>query len=169
VWTVAPGGRRWSPCSGEPPARERQHAVRVALRWSREGVAKHWPASCGPDGGAPRCRDSGSQRARGWPATAFIGGRPAALATKGRRYNSGGTTIWPRHARPAGGHVTDHRSRRRCAQLVTGWHDMARGGFRGALGRVQPGEGARGASGGRAGRARTPRRRALRDTDVAAR
>jgi hypothetical protein len=57
-WTAAPGGdRRWSSCSGEPPAGERQRAVRVALRWSREGVAKHWLAGCGPDGGAQHYRD----------------------------------------------------------------------------------------------------------------
>jgi hypothetical protein len=59
-WMAAPGGgRRGSSCFGEPPAREGQWAVRVALRWSMKGVAKHWPAGCGLDGGAPHSRDGG--------------------------------------------------------------------------------------------------------------
>jgi hypothetical protein len=40
-WAAAPGGgRRWSSCSGEPPAEEEQRAVWVVLRWSMEGAER---------------------------------------------------------------------------------------------------------------------------------
>jgi hypothetical protein len=52
-WTAAPGGgRRWSSCSGEPPAEEEQRAARLALRWSRaarlergKSFGRHSPTS----------------------------------------------------------------------------------------------------------------------------
>jgi hypothetical protein len=36
---AAGGGHRWSPCSGEPPAGERQRVTGVVLRWSMGGAA----------------------------------------------------------------------------------------------------------------------------------
>jgi hypothetical protein len=65
-WTAAPdGGRRLSSCSGEPPAEEEQQAARLAPRWSREGVATHWLAGRGSDGGAPHSRGGNSWRVCG--------------------------------------------------------------------------------------------------------
>jgi hypothetical protein len=108
---------------------------------------------------------AGSWCARGWPAAAFIRGRHPAFATKGSRYNSAVQRFGlGRRARQGGA-----RDGPLVPSVLRAAHDrsprhMARGGVRGVLGHVGPGEGARGASGRHTGRARTPRRQALRGT-----